>query len=319
MLAGATGMPSEPSAYLFEPKWDGVRAIVTIQPGTLRISSRKGNDVTAGYPELVGGGDAVGAAVLDGEIVAFDDRRRPSFQHLQSRMHVRNPSPRLLAEVPVVLVLFDLLWLDGELLIGLPQSERRRRLDLLDIHGPTWQVSPVLSEPPDDDLLAASRRSGLEGYVGKRLDATYAPGRRSPAWTKIKCIHRREFVVGGWSEGQGNRADRIGSLAIGYVEHPGGDLAGGTPLRYVGQVGSGLSGALLAQLETVFAHYRRDLSPFSNPPAQPRLRFVEPVLVVDVQFTEVTREGTLRQPSLKGVRPDLMAADVGWDEELSTG
>jgi bifunctional non-homologous end joining protein LigD len=254
--------------------------------------------------------------VLDGEIVAFDADGRPDFQLLQSRMHVRNPSPDLVATAPVALAFFDLLWRDGDLLTDWPQGARRQQLDHLAHGGAAWQVLPVL-EGELDDLVAASRAVGLEGLMAKRLDAPYLPGRRSAAWIKVKFRHRREFVVGGWIEGEGGRRGRIGSLAIGYVDAgaDASDLLERPVLRYVGQVGSGLGDTLLTELSEAFARFAREECPFVNPPPL-RVHWVEPLLVVQVAFAEMTRAGTLRAPSLLGVRPDVRPGEVGWDEEL---
>ena len=318
MLAGSTGMPTDPTGWLFEPKWDGVRSISRAWEGRVTLASRLGNDVTAGYPELAALGSALGdhAAVLDGEIVTFDDKGRPSFERLQRRMHVRGPSRSLMAEVPVLYVIFDILWLDGRLLTGEPFVERRRQLDALDPKGSSWQVSHLLPEAPDDDMLQACRDIGLEGYVGKFGSSVYSVGKRSKAWTKVKCVRQREFVVGGWSEGSGGRSGQIGSLAVGWVD-PDVPAPGGHPfaLRYAGQVGSGLSEFLLRQLGSAFKDLATATSPFVPSPATP-LHFVQPTLVVEVMFNEMTTAGVLRQPSLKGLRDDVHPGSVGWTEEL---
>ncbi|HEV2810325.1 MAG TPA: non-homologous end-joining DNA ligase [Acidimicrobiales bacterium] len=319
MLAGSTGMPQDTTGWLFEPKWDGVRVIARVWEGQVTLASRRGNDVTAGYPELAPLGLALDgrAAVLDGEIVAFDDRGRPSFERLQRRMHVRHPGRSLMADVPVLYVVFDLLWLDGRLLTGEPLTERRRELETLDPKGPSWQTSPQLPEPPDDDMLAACRQVGLEGYLGKLASAGYSPGKRSKAWTKVKCVRRREFVVGGWSEGSGSRSGHVGSLAVGWVD-PDAPAPEGLPfgLRYAGQVGSGLNELLLRHLRSAFDDSASATSPFvPAPPA--RLHFVRPELVVEVMFNEVTTAGLLRQPSIKGLRNDIDPATVGWTDEMT--
>ncbi len=148
--------------------------------------------------------------------MAFDGRTgRPRFQRLQRRIHVRSPSAQLRRDVPVQLLVFDVLWLDGELMAERPQAERREVLEGLGLDGPCWHTSPLIPPAPPEDLLAACREIGMEGYVAKRADAPYVPGRRSSAWIKVKCIKRREFVVGGWSPGQGGRSGSIGSLALG--------------------------------------------------------------------------------------------------------
>src|SRR5215210_4436578 len=205
MLASSVPPPPTFDGWLVEPKWDGVRAVVTVHDGAVSIASRLGNDVTGGYPELVALAGALGgrSAVLDGVIVAFDERTgRPSFQRLQRRMHVRSPGAQLRRDVPVQLLFFDVLWLEGEMVAERPQSERRKVLESLALDGPSWHTSPLVPPAPAEDLLAACREIGMEGYVAKRADAPYVPGRRSPAWIKVKCVKRREFVVAGWSEGQ---------------------------------------------------------------------------------------------------------------------
>ncbi len=318
MLTGGMGVPGDPTGWMFEPKWDGVRAIARVWEGTVTLASRAGNDVTGGYPELAHLGAALGdrAAVLDGEIIAFDDNGHPSFEQLQRRMHVRGPGRPLLAEVPVLYVVFDVPWLDGRLLTGEPFSERRRRLEELNLKGPSWQTSPLLAEAPDHEMLAACRRIGFEGYVGKLASSPYAVGRRSKSWTKIKCFGRREFVVGGWSEGSGGRSGRIGSLAVGWVD-PDAPAPPGHPfaLHFVGLVGSGLSELLLRTLTTEFRGQATDISPFANPPGIP-LHFVRPAVVIEVEFNKVTGAGVLRQPSIKGLRNDVDPAAVGWTNEL---
>ena len=321
MLAGVEGVPVNAAAYQLEPKLDGQRVIVVVDPpGRVALTNRRGGEITATYPELAGLGAALGphAAVLDGEVVAFDDQGRTSFQRLQRRMHVARPSARLLADTPAVLVVFDVLWLDGRLLVDLPQAERRRVLEDLGVDGPHWQTVPVLDAAPDE-LLAACRDLGLEGFMAKRRDAPYAAGRRSAAWSKVKCGRRREFVVGGWSAGQGHRQERIGSLALGC--HDVGVEAAersGRPQRlfYVGQAGSGLSGEMIDQLERLFAQITVPASPFVNRPPL-KLSYVRPLLVVEVAYSEVTESGTLRQPSIKGLRTDVVADEVTWDDEIA--
>ncbi len=318
MTAGSIGLPVDPAGWLFEPKWDGVRIIARVWSGQVSLASRAGNDVTAGYPELAGMGPALAEhrAVLDGEVVAFDAKGRPSFERLQSRMHVRNPPPSLLAAVPVLYVLFDLLWLDGEFLTDLALTARRSRLDELALKGPAWQTSVRIDDAPNEAMLEKCREVGLEGYMGKQASSIYTPGRRTKAWTKVKCAGQREFVVGGWSEGAGGRSGQIGSLAVGWVDP--GARAEGHPfaLRYAGQVGSGLNDFLLRTLKARFAELATDASPFVNSPKTPRLHYVRPEIVVEVRFTEMTTAGILRQPSLKGIRNDKDPADVVWSAEL---
>jgi bifunctional non-homologous end joining protein LigD len=185
--------------------------------------------------------------------------------------------------------------------------------------GPAWQTVPVL-DASLDELMAAAPQLGLEGYMAKRRDAPYLPGGRSMAWWKIKTgRRRREFVVGGWSSGQGARQHRIGSLALGCFDltaEAAGREGRAQRLFYVGQAGSGLTEDMIGQLGRLFEQIGTATSPFENTPPV-RLDFVEPILVADVAYTEVTESGTLRQPSLKGLRTDILAVEVVWDDEIA--
>jgi bifunctional non-homologous end joining protein LigD len=305
---------------MFEPKLDGQRIIAIVEDGRVTLTNRRGLEATATFPEVEGMAAALAPhdLVLDGEVVAFNEKGQTSFQRLQRRMHVIQPTSRLLAETPVSFVAFDVLWLDGDLLVDRPQRERREILDGLNIKGRAWQTAPVLHATPDE-LLQACRDAGLEGFMAKRADAPYLPGRRSTAWSKIKCGRRREFVVGGWSTGTGSRESSIGSLALGvYDLAPDEAEAAGRPQRlfYVGQAGSGLNEEMIGQLTRLFAQIEVPTSPCVNPP-RARLHWVRPMLVVEVAYTEVTEAGTLRQPSIKGLRTDVIATDVTWDDEIA--
>jgi len=320
MLAGGSGVPPNPKACILEPKLDGQRVVAYVEPSGVVLTNRRGGEITGTFPELAGMAQALAphAAVLDGEVVTFNEEGQTSFQRLQRRMHVTRPPLALLAETPVSFVAFDVLWLDGELLVDRPQLERRRLLDGLGLKGRAWQTAPVLDATPEE-LLAACRHLGLEGFMAKRLDAPYQPGRRSPAWSKVKCGRRREFVVGGWSTGHGSREDSIGSLALGCYDATPEEAAGrDRPQRlfYVGQAGSGLNEETIGQLKHLFAQIAVPSSPFVNPP-RAKLRYARPILVTEVAYTEVTETGTLRQPSVKGLRTDIIAAEVTWDDEIA--
>lgn len=313
MLAGGSGIPPNPAAYQFEPKLDGQRIVVLASPDGVVVTNRRGGEITGTYPELARMAEALAphSVVLDGEVVAFTEDGQTSFQRLQRRMHVIKPPARLLADTPVAFVAFDVLWLDGELLVDRPQTERRRVLDGLGIKGRAWQTAPVLDAAPEE-LLEACRQAGLEGFMAKKLDAPYSVGRRSTAWWKVKCGRRREFVVGGWSSGQGSRQESIGSLALGCYDTADEDTQ---RLLYVGQAGSGLNEEMIRQLQELFGQIPLTTSPFVKPPPL-KLHFVRPMLVVEIAYTEVTEAGTLRQPSIKGLRTDMIANQVSFDEEL---
>ena len=306
MKARTGTLPIDDERWGFEVKWDGVRAIAYVDDGGATFESRNLLDLTPRYPELAGLAGALAGrrAVLDGEIVAFDDKGRPSFQQLQSRLNVGSPvAIRELAQrVPVCYVVFDVVWLDGDDLTKLTYEERRRRLEELALNGPAWQT-PAYHPGDGEALLEATRERGLEGVMAKRLDSTYTPGRRSPAWVKVKNVRGQELVVGGWCPGEGRRENRIGSLMLGHYD--------GDRLRYAGNVGTGFTEKELDRLATVLEPLRRSTSPFDPPPGiRKRCVFVEPEVVVEVAFNEWTRDGTLRQPSYKGQRIDKNPREV---------
>jgi bifunctional non-homologous end joining protein LigD len=250
--------------------------------------------MTRAYPELADLAHQAGARemVLDGEIAAFTGGR-PSFAALQRRMHVAAPSPRLLAAVPATYLVFDLMDLDGESLIGEPYARRRDILEAQRLTGEQVHVPP--SFPGGGQaVLAVSIRDGLEGVVVKRLDSPYRPGRRSPDWLKIKNRRLLDVVVGGISPGRGHRAGQIGSLLVG-IPGPGG-------LAYAGRVGTGFTQPELRRLEQLLAPLRRDRPPFAGPvpPAQD-VTWLEPRVVIEVSYAELTPDGILRAASYQGI------------------
>ncbi len=305
MLARLGKLPRDETGWGFEVKWDGVRAIAFGEPGRLRLQSRNLKEITERYPEVRGLREALGsrAAILDGEIVAFDEDGRPSFERLQQRMHVVSEARvrRLASALPVVYVIFDLLYLDGEDLMGLPYEQRRKRLEALELGGPAWQT-PAYHRQDGAALLDATRDQGLEGVVAKRLDSQYEPGRRSSGWIKVKNVHREDFVIGGWMPGEGNRVERIGALLVGERE------ADGT-LRYAGRVGTGFTAEMLDDLARRLAPLRRKDSPFAKGRVPKGARFVEPRLTAQVEYRERTQAGVLRAPSFKGLRDDPALSD----------
>ena len=307
MLAGAGELPAREEKWSFEVKWDGVRAIAYVKPGRLRLESRNLNEITDTYPEVRGILRDVGMreAVFDGEIVAFGEDGRPSFERLQRRINVASAGAvrRLSASTPVVYAIFDLLYLDGHSLMGLAYEERRERLEELELGGPAWRV-PAAHPGRGAALLQATEAQGLEGVVAKRLDSRYEPGRRTGAWIKIKHVHRQELVICGWLPGEGRRADRIGALLMGYWSDDG-------RLEYAGRVGTGFTERTLGELARALAPLRRDDTPFDDAPKLPRNAvFVEPDLVAEVEFREWTSEGVMRAPSFKGLRDDKAAVEV---------
>jgi len=308
MLATAGELPHDEDAFGYELKWDGVRAVVYVDGDTVRTLTRNDREVAATYPELGSLAGALGgrSAVLDGEIVAFDDGGRPSFGVLQARMHVTRAAQveRLRRSVPVSYLAFDLLHLQGRSTRGQPYAERRALLEELPLGHRSMSV-PRYFRGGGADLLAASRERGLEGVVAKRLDSVYLPGRRSPAWVKVKNLRTQEVVIGGWQPGEGRRAATIGSLLLGVQAERG--------LVYAGHVGTGFTESTLRDLRDRLRVLERSSSPFADVVPRPfarDARWVEPQLVAEVTFGEWTREGRLRHPSYRGLRVDKAPSEV---------
>jgi bifunctional non-homologous end joining protein LigD len=262
--------------------------------------------VSAAYPELRGLIAAIGSheAMLDGEIVAFDQQGRPSFQALQGRMHLRSEAAakRQAAEHPVTYILFDLLWLDGHSLMGLPYEQRRERLRALALDAERWRT-PTHHVGAGDALLAATREQGLEGVVAKRLGSPYAPGRRESSWLKIKNSERQELVIGGWTEGKGARSSAFGALELGVYDERG-------ELRYAGRVGTGFNEKELDRLAGLLEPLAQRISPFAGRQPARGAHFVRPELICEVEFSEWTKDGRLRQASYRGLREDKPPEEV---------
>lgn len=309
MLARLSELPPKDDGWAVEVKWDGVRAIAYCRPGRLELRTRNLNDVTRQYPEVGRLARQIGArdAVLDGELVAFDDDGRPSFERLQQRIHQTAESVvrRRMKTHPVTYVIFDLLYLDGTDLMAEPYRRRRELLEGLELSGPSWQT-PGYSTGHARELLAASKERGLEGLVLKRLDSRYVPGRRTGSWLKVKNFARQELVIGGWLPGEGRRRDRVGSLLLGYYESTG----EGAPFRYAGKVGTGFSERDLRDLAARLAPLERDTSPFDEGKAPKKANFVEPSLVAEIEYRELTAERIVRHGSFKGLREDKPAREV---------
>jgi len=302
MLAVSSEMPNDPTNYAFEFKWDGVRAIFQHSATQHSIFSRNGKVITSNYPELEPLHRQLRRtqAVLDGEIIALDENNRPSFHRLQNRMHVRNPSDALVAEVPVWYVLFDCLMLRGKLLTHEPYEKRREiLLDLVE-PGDSWQITPS-KMGTGKAMLHAAREHKLEGLIAKRLGSFYLPAQRSYDWRKIKIVHSQEFVVGGWIE-QADHPGRIGSLLVGYHDDAG-------KLQFAGGVGTGFTDTEHARLVLMLSKIESRKNPFDErPPGQ--VKYVRPKTVVEVEYRRWPEGQRVQQAAYKGIRNDKKAKDV---------
>lgn len=288
----ATSWPSafDDPEWWFEIKWDGYRCLTSRDDGRSRLRSRRGLDLAERFPE-VAALDLPAGWVIDGEIVVFDDEGRADFSLLQEGR-------------PANFVAFDLLVAPDGPLIDQPLEERRERLAELDL--PEAVVVPEPIRANGVALYQAARERGLEGIVAKRSGSLYQPGRRSPDWRKVAARHSLRAVVGGWMPGDGGRRSTFGSLLVGLWD--------GDRLRWIGAVGSGFSDRVLSELVEVLSQLERSSPPFGETGDIPRgARWIEPVMVVSLEFKEWTRDLRLRAPVFKGIEPT--GTPASWEEE----
>jgi bifunctional non-homologous end joining protein LigD len=300
MALPRTELPSGPG-WTYEVKWDGYRTIAVKDGARVRLYSRNLKDVSAQYPSIAAAVARVHATrvMLDGELVALDDRGRPSFQALHHQSHAA-----------LVYYVFDVLELNGRVVLNVPLEERRQHLPAI-VAG----THVLLSEPLPgrvDDIARAVRALGLEGVVAKRADSCYEPGRRSGAWVKVRFNLRQEFVVGGYKP----VGDSFDSLLTGYYD--------GRKLLYAGKVRAGLTPQKRAALVDRLRALASPRCPFANLPNakishwgegvtaedMAKLCWVKPVVVIEVAFVEWTRDANLRHASFVGIRDDKDAKDV---------
>jgi bifunctional non-homologous end joining protein LigD len=303
MLASKTDRVPTGAQWLHEVKWDGVRVLVDVRDGVVRMTSRNDNDVTPAWPDLAAPPLGDRDLMVDGEVIALNERGVPDFRVLQHRMHVRNAREvaRLVRSVPATLMVFDLLRLDGEDLTARPLEERRALLEGLPLADSKWQVPAAYDDGAM--LFDATLQQGLEGVVSKRRASRYRFDQRSEDWRKLAHRHRGSFVVGGWRPQVGT-TDRLASLLVGEPTPDG--------LLYRGRVGSGITGATSTRLAALLAPLATGESPFAD--EVPRVDaagtfWVEPRVVVDIDTHGLGYE-RLRQPSFQGVRDDLSPEDL---------
>ena len=302
------------AGWLWEMKYDGVRALALVRDGKVTLHSRKGRDETARYPELqrLAGALLLRDAVLDGEIVAFDKDGRPSFERLQSRINVTRAADiaRGQESCPVTYCAFDLLSASGRDLRALPLVQRKQALRAV-LHDAPGVLYADHVEDEGEAFFEAVRAQGLEGVVGKQRESRYEAGRRSRHWVKVKAWNTQDCVIGGWTSGRGGRGG-LGALVLGVYEKG--------RLKHAGQAGSGLDSQMLRELLQTLGKLRAATSPFDGPEPQTDqpATWVKPELVCEVRFTEWTSAGTLRHPTFMRMRPDVAPEDCVRERPLAT-
>src|SRR5216684_5108868 len=296
MLATLSDRAFSDPNWLFEIKWDGVRALARIENGNLTLRSRTGADITKRYPELASLPEALSAheAILDGEIVALDAHGHSDFERLQERMHVRAPSEHLRAQIPAVYFVFDLLYCDGYDLRKSSLLERKQLLSRLLLTSERFRYSDHQLEK-GKELFELAEKNGLEGILAKRTDSPYTSD-RSPYWMKLKITKTVDAVVGGWTEAR-TPAIPFGSLLLGLYE--------GKKLRFIGHVGSGFDAKKLKDLSSRLKELAAPASPFEAvPETNEKPSWVSPALVARVKFSGWTQEHVLRHPVFLALRED---------------
>ena len=312
-LATPTDAPFDDKDWLFEIKWDGFRALATIESdGSVKLTSRNAKDLLLKFPELKDIGTAFRSLpiVVDGEIVALDAEGRSSFQRLQNRIASKGVQ-RKTGGGDVTFAAFDVLFADGRDVRELPLEERKDILEGLIQNGHRVIYSKhVIGD--GTKLYALAEKRGLEGIMAKRRDAPYESGRRTRTWLKIKTHKRQEFVVGGFTDPAGSRKG-FGALIVGYYKKG--------KLIYAGHVGTGFDAKMLAMLSKQLHALERKTCPFTTTP--PRStgapHWISPELVCEVRFTEWTDEGYLRHPAFLGMRVDKDPKTVVREDEVPHG
>src|SRR6267378_4241216 len=309
MLATLANRPFSDPNWLFEIKWDGVRALARIENGALALLSRTSADITKRYPELSSLPHALAAheAILDGEIVALDARGHSDFERLQERMHMRAPSEHLLTQIPVVYFIFDLLYCDGYDLRKSSLLERKQLLNRL-MHGSEQFRYSDHQLEKGKELFELAEKNGLEGILAKRIDSPYVSD-RSPHWMKLKITKTVDAVVGGWTVPR-TAAIPFGSLLLGLHQ--------GKKLRFIGHVGSGFDAKELKELSGRLKELAASGCPFDPvPETNEKPSWVSTTLVARVKFSGWTDEHFLRHPVFVALREDARPLDCQFENEIA--
>lgn len=324
MKATLADRPFSSADWLYEVKWDGYRVEAVVKNGKATLWTRNRKNAATYFPEFAAAPAswiAADTAIVDGEMVAFDDEDNPSFSLLQDRTGLRGinagadgrrsetrPSPEERRRIPLVYQAFDLLHLDGRSLLAVPLEQRKQLLHAVLRADETVRYAGHVVED-GEAFVEAARERGLEGVVAKLRTSRYEPGRRSPAWLKFKLRHEQELVVGGWLPGKGSHTD-LGSLIVGVYD--------GDRLLHAGQVGSGIDARMRRDLLARFEPIRRETPPFDPAPRLKEARWVEPRVVIRAEFAEWTKDNLLRQAAFKGMEIGKEARNVHRERAVAT-
>ncbi len=300
MLARPALKPPASSDYFYELKWDGIRALISLDEGKLSIRTRNGNDITSQFPELAIPEQAFRATsgVFDGEIVCVESDGKPQFDKVIHRMQQRSESAANLAKgrCPAVCYLFDCLYLDGRPIVNEPLVRRREWLQDTVKSGTTYRVSEVVDDGPA--LYQAVQKMNLEGIMAKQRQSIYVPGKRSDSWLKVKARQTVECVIIGFVRGKGDRASTFGSIHLAEQN--------GSELNYIGKAGSGFDDRSLQSVAAELAKLPRIKRLIKErPPDEAQTVWITPCLMCEVEFATRTKAGSLREPVFLRMRPDL--------------
>lgn len=300
MLADSREKPPESDNFLYEVKWDGIRALISLDEGELRIRSRNQHDITAKFPELMIPEEAFRAssALFDAEIVCLDDGGKPVFKHVIHRLQQTTDGSieRARAKYPVVCYVFDCLYLDGRPIVNEPLVRRRAWLKDAVKRGTPYRVSETVDD--GGELFKAAAAMGLEGIIAKEKTSTYQPGKRSAQWLKIKTRQTVDCVIVGYTKGKGDRETLFGALQIAVVEDGN--------LKYVGKVGTGFDAKLMKEIFSNLKKQKQVKRPIKEKPLdESSTTWIEPKLVCEVQYASLTKDKMLREPVFVRMRLDL--------------
>lgn len=302
MLAQSVDKPPESENYIYEVKWDGIRALVALDEGEVRIHSRNQLDITAKFPELLIPDQAFRAtsALFDAEIVCLDDEGKPLFKNVIHRLQQNSKGAieRGRTKYPAVCYVFDCLYLDGRPVVNEPLVRRRTWMEDAIKRDTPYRVSETVAEGAG--LFRAAVKMGLEGIMAKKRNSTYRPGTRSTEWLKIKKRHTMECVIIGYTKGRGNNGASFGALQLALRE--------GNDLKYMGKVGTGFDVKSMRETFSYLKNIKSAMRPVrEKPPDDSQTVWLEPRAVCEVQFASLTNNGMLREPVFLRLRPDLVA------------